>query len=297
MTTSERAQWRSIRQGGAVADVAPRGVLEVVGPDALTFLQGQTSNDVLALGVGQGCPLVFANPKGGVLADATCYRTRAGALLEMERDRATFLAGHLARYLMLADAQLLDRSDELDAAFVTGLDVAAMIAERRGDSWLLGTRRLGRVPCTLVLGAGPRPGRPVSQAALEVVRIEEGVPRYGFELDVDNLPQNALLDEHICFDKGCFTGQEPIARLHYRGKPARELRGLVLPPDAATPCRGAAVHLEGEAVGAITSCAMSPGLGAPIAMAYLRRKAWGAEHVDVGGTRAEVRELPLYPAS
>lgn len=277
--------------------VTPRGLLEVEGPGALNFLQGQTSNDVLALEIGHGCPLVFANPKGGVLADATCFRTEDGALLELDRERAAFLVDHLARYLMFADAQMIDRSDALPATFATGLEVPALTADKQGDAWHLGTQRLGRVPCTLILGDGPRPGRPVDADALEAIRIEEGVPRYGFEFDADTLPQNAGLDDHLSFSKGCFTGQEPIARLHYRGKPSRRLLGLVFEPADAVPPRRSEVLFEGRSVGAVTSSVWSPGLRRPVAIASLKRKAWELDSVQVAGRTAQVRPLPVYPDS
>lgn len=295
-TQITQSSWSAVRRGTAVADLAPRGLLAFRGPDSLKFLQGQTSNDVLALDVGQGCPLIFANPKGGVLADATCFRTEEGALLEMERDRAEFLTGHLGRYLLLSDAELTDLSDTSPAFVHTGLDVAPLTAHKRGDTWFFGLRRLGRVGCTLVLGEPPA-GDLVAAEVLETIRIEEGVPRYGYELHADGLPQNALLHDHVSFEKGCFTGQEPIARLHYRGKPARELRGLVFAPDCGVPARGAPVTSEGREVGAVTSSTWSPGLQQPIAMAYLKRKAWTVDEVMVGGDSAQVRKLPLYPDS
>ena len=284
-------------------------MLEIEGTGALQFLQGQTSNDVLALEVGVGCSLVFADPKGRVLSVATCFRTVEGAILEMERDRAAFLTGHLAKYLMLADATLTDTSEQWQAALVTNPTVDRYRASRDGDGWQLGVPLLGRLPAALTLRRSGAPGPStqvpslqvpsiqVGSQAAEAVRIEEGMPVYGRDVDDRNLPQDALLAHALSFSKGCFTGQEPIARLHYRGKPSRELRGLVFDTGDPGPQVDATVVFEGNPVGRVTSTTYSPGLERHIAMAYIKRKAWSAVRVEVVGLQAELRELPLYPDS
>ncbi len=300
--SSTHAQWAALRAGQARVDMSPRGILRFSGPDTWTFLQGQTSNDVLALEDGQGCHLVFANPKGQVLADAYCFRTPTGALLEMERACAELIAGHLAKYLMLADAQVEDLSERWVATSVPADDLPPLHCRALPEgAWLLGAPRLGRVPMALALTEGPAPGgQPIVGGDIyEAVRLEEGVPVHGRDIDLRNLPQDAGLDDALSFSKGCYTGQEPIARLHYRGQPARALRGLVLAEDAGVPIPGASLLANGGEVGRVTSAGRSPGLGRPIALAYIRRKAWKLEEVtlETTGDIAAVRALPLYPAS
>jgi folate-binding protein YgfZ len=132
----------------------------------------------------------------------------------------------------------------------------------------------------------------VSEAAAECVRIERGRPRYGVDIDDSTIPQEAGLNERaVSFTKGCYVGQETVARLHYRGKPNRHLRGLRL---SAPVTRGEQLHLGERSVGHLGSVALSPTLG-PIALALVRREAEPGTTVSVGegGTSAIVVELPF----
>jgi folate-binding protein YgfZ len=140
-----------------------------------------------------------------------------------------------------------------------------------------------------LLGAG---AQPVSEAAAEILRVECGRPRYGIDLDENVIPQEAGLNERaVSFTKGCYVGQETVARLHYRGRPNRHLRGLRLSGPAAGDEE---VHLGKRPVGRLGSAAVSPRLG-PIALALLRREAEPGMTVRVGehGSTARVAELPF----
>jgi folate-binding protein YgfZ len=137
-----------------------------------------------------------------------------------------------------------------------------------------------------------RGAQAVSEVAAECVRIELGRPRYGVDIDDATIPQEAGLNERaVSFTKGCYVGQETVARLYYRGKPNRQLRGLRLSAPAAP---GAELRLGERVVGQLTSAAISPALG-PIALALVRREAGPGTAVIAGddGTRAEVVELPF----
>jgi tRNA-modifying protein YgfZ len=132
----------------------------------------------------------------------------------------------------------------------------------------------------------------VSTEAAECLRIEHGRPRYGVDLDESVIPQEAgLNDRAVSFTKGCYVGQETVARLFYRGKPNRHLRGLKLSAPAQS---GDEIELEGRPVGRVTSTAVSPRLG-PIALAFVRREAPPGTSVLVGtdGVSADVVELPF----
>jgi tRNA-modifying protein YgfZ len=136
--------------------------------------------------------------------------------------------------------------------------------------------------------------QPVSEAAGEIVRVEHGRPRYGVDLDDSVIPQEAGLNKRaVSFTKGCYVGQETVARLHYKGKPNRHLRGLRLTAPAAA---GDALHLSERIVGHVGSSVVSPELG-PIALALVRREAEPGASVAVGehGATAEVTELPFAP--
>jgi tRNA-modifying protein YgfZ len=134
----------------------------------------------------------------------------------------------------------------------------------------------------------------VSQQAAESVRVERGRPRYGVDIDESTIPQEAGLNERaVSFTKGCYVGQETVARLHYRGKPNRHLRGLRL---SAPVAGGEELRLGERAVGRVGSVALSPALG-PIALALVRREAAPGDIVAVAdaGVSAQVVELPFEP--
>ncbi len=132
---------------------------------------------------------------------------------------------------------------------------------------------------------------PVSEAAAEIARVETGRPRFGHEMTTATMPQEAgINDRAVSFTKGCYIGQETVARLHYRGKPNRHLRGLRLSAPAA---EGDPVRLGERELGTIGTAVISPARG-PIALAILRREAEPGTAVEVGaGTAAEVVEPPF----
>ncbi|MGH2872507.1 MAG: YgfZ/GcvT domain-containing protein, partial [Solirubrobacteraceae bacterium] len=137
-----------------------------------------------------------------------------------------------------------------------------------------------------------RGAEPVSEAAADCVRIERGRPRYGIDLDDTVIPQEADLNPRaVSFTKGCYVGQETVARLYYRGKPNRRLRGVRLAEPAWT---GAEIMFGERAVGRLGSVAESPALGS-IALALVRREAPPGSHVKVGSDQiqAVVVELPF----
>ena len=132
----------------------------------------------------------------------------------------------------------------------------------------------------------------MSEAAGEIVRVESGRPRYGIDIGEGTIPQEAGLNERaVSFTKGCYVGQETVARLHYKGKPNRHLRGLRLSEPAAS---GTELRLGERAVGALTSTVLSPTFG-PIGLALLRREAGPGAILAVGdqGATATVVELPF----
>jgi tRNA-modifying protein YgfZ len=136
--------------------------------------------------------------------------------------------------------------------------------------------------------------RPVSEEAGEILRVEHGRPRYGVDLDDTVIPQEAGLNERaVSFTKGCYVGQETVARLHYRGRPNRHLRGLRAPVPLAC---GEELRLGERVLGRVASVAVSPRFG-PIALALVRREAEPGAIVSVGehGAGAEVGELPFAP--
>ncbi|MGZ4302100.1 MAG: CAF17-like 4Fe-4S cluster assembly/insertion protein YgfZ [Gaiellaceae bacterium] len=212
----------------------PRAFLRVAGPDAADYLQRMVSNDVEALAVGEACDALLLTAKARVIAPLRVLRRG-------EED-----------FLVLTEPELGDtvRTQLLRTRFAA----KAEIEPEEHESWLV----LGGEE---VLDDRPA-GDEVGEEELERWRIEAGIPRWGREIDEQILPAEAGLDEtHISFSKGCYPGQEPIARQRYRGKVNRKLRVLDVEGDA-TP--GTELVLDGKTVGRITS--VVPG----VALGYVR---------------------------
>jgi folate-binding protein YgfZ len=142
-----------------------------------------------------------------------------------------------------------------------------------------------------LLAAAPGNGAAVDEADWELARIEAGMPRFGHEFDGSSMPAEAGLETRaISFTKGCYPGQEPVARLHYRGHANRGVRGVRFDGSLAEP--GAEVTVDGAGVGRITSAIESPRFG-PIGLAILRREVAEGAHGDAGGVPLTVVPLPF----
>ena len=223
--------------------------MRVAGPDAADYLQRMVSNDVEALAVGEACPALLLTAKARVIAPLVVLRRAADDfLLLTEPGLGEGLRTQLTRVRLRAQCEI--EAEEHDAVLVFG--GAAGFA----TDWP-GVRE--------ALDAGLEPT--LSEGELELRRIESGVPRWEREIDARILPAEAGLDRtHVSFAKGCYPGQEPVARLHFRGHPNRGLRVLELDewPDHDAPL----LH-DGREVGRVTSAARRAD-GTVVALAYVR---------------------------
>jgi folate-binding protein YgfZ len=303
---------RVLREGCGIVDRSERGKLALTGTEAKAFLHGQVTNDIEALEPGRGAYAAFLTHKGKMVGDLRVLDTGAELLLDTERSVLQDLFNMIRRYKLGMDVELHKRTLETgllsligpDARRVAGAEALpdvehANAAATIGDHpVVLAVTDAGiDVICEAARTEGVRGaleaagGRVVGEAAAEVLRVESGRPRWGFELDATVIPQEAGLNERaVSFTKGCYVGQETVARLHYRGKPNRHLRGLRL-SEPVEP--GATVQLGERQVGHLGSVLQSPRLG-PIALALLRREAEPGATVVVGdGVAAEVVALPF----
>ncbi len=280
-----------------------RALFEVAGDEAADFLQGQVSNDVEGLAPGQGCYATLLNHKGKIRADLRILRTAGGFLLDTEPIAHRVLEHMLQTYSLGRQVTFRDLAGERTLLSLVGpaardrLDVAPPQEEHanvEGELGIYVSTDLG----VDVICADPDQARAelgveeLSEETAECLRIEAGRPRLGFDMDGDTIPQEAdLNDRAVDFEKGCYVGQETVARLYYKGKPNRHLRGLRLSAPAE---RGEALRLGERELGRLGSTCVSPTLG-PIALALVRREASPGDTIDVGddGVTAEVVELPF----
>ena len=289
-----------------------RSRLCLTGADRTRFLHGQVTNDVKRLKPGEGCYAAFLTPKGKMLGDLRVLDAGDELLLDTERVALQPLFNLIRRGMIGYDAQLHKRTVERGLLSLIGPDSETVAGARDlgADEHLHIELEVAGVPARAIrtdvgvdllcdsqrteelhralLDAG---ACEISQATAECVRIEHGRPRYGVELDDGVIPQEAGLNERaVSFTKGCYVGQETVARLFYRGKPNRVLRGL---RPSAPDEPGAPIRFGDREVGHVGSAAVSPRLG-PIALALVRREAEVGATVEAAvGIDAEVVELPF----
>ncbi len=281
----------------------PRDFVRASGPDVATFLQGQLSQDVLALTIGASTWALLLQPQGKMVALLRVLRVGDEEIvLETDAGFGVAVVERLNRFKLRVKCDLEPlawtclavrgpRSHEL----VDG----GVVADWPG---LAGADLVGESP------AVPAGVVRCSLEAYEAVRIEAGIPVMGRELDEGTIPAEAgVVDMSASFNKGCYTGQELVARIDSRGgNVPRRLRGIVM-GTTATPSGGAAVSppvgatvsSDGKEVGRLTSVAFSPRLGATVALAYVRRAVEPPAEVVVewegGSSPARVEALPLVP--
>ncbi|MBA2437878.1 MAG: folate-binding protein YgfZ [Acidimicrobiia bacterium] len=289
---------RALRDG-AGGCVLARDVLRASGPDALSFLQGQLSQDVEALDVGQSAFSLLLQPQGKV--DALLRVTRTAddeVVLDTDAGWGEAVQTRLARFKLRVRCEL----EPLDwrCLAVRGAASTDLPATPEG-TWRVLPETPG-IPGFDLLGRDPAlpPGVTlVDDEAYEALRIETGVPRMGFELDATTIPATAgVVERTVSFTKGCYTGQELVARIDSRGgNVPRRLRGVVASADGAVPPLGAEVVVGAKVVGTLTSLGYSGLRRAPVALAYVRRDVEPPVDVvlrwDGGEASARVEVLPL----
>jgi folate-binding protein YgfZ len=312
-TETRDPAYRALTERAGVLDRSELGKLALTGGQAAEMLNGQVSNDVEALAAGTGCYAALLTNKGKMLGDLRVLNAGDELVLLTERAALQALFDQLRRGAIGWDAELHKRTLQQGLLLVIGphaRDVAGagdlpvdehanrhaelggapvlLVATDLGVDVLCAAEDTARVRDAL-LHAG---GVAVDEAAAEVVRVESGRPRYGIDLDDTTIPQEAgLNDRAVSFTKGCYVGQETVARLHWRGKPNRHLRGLRLSAPAVT---GTPLRLGEREVGRLGSVAVSPAHG-PIALAIVRREAGPGDTLAVGdgALSAQVVDLPF----
>jgi folate-binding protein YgfZ len=311
VTVELDAQYRQLREECGLL-VRERGFIDVLGPDGAEYLQGQLTNDVEAVGVGEGQYAALLDRKGHMQADLRLLRVGDEAiLLDTEPVAEDAALRHLTMYSIGRDVEVTDASAERaslsligpraaeiagtpplpefanEATTIAGIDAVA-VGTRDGIDLLVPAAERERAIAALTEAGAVE----VSPEAVEILRVESGVPRFGAEMDTATMPaEAAIVEEAISFTKGCYIGQETVARLHYKGRPNRHLRGLRL---SAAVAPGAALRLGEKEVGTLGGSVVSPALG-PIGLAILRREAEPGTELAVGedDVTAEVVALPF----
>jgi len=301
-------EYERLRETAGLVARSERGKFLLTGGEVAEFLQGQVTNDVEALDPGRGCYAALLDHKGKIRADMRVLRGADWFWLDCEAIGRDALAKTIRMYSLGRDVRSEDLTEVRAILSLIGpaareaLDIAPPEEEHafvEGEHGLYVATDLG---VDVICDAADAPAvqealaiEPVAEEAAECLRIERGRPRHGLDMGDTTIPQEAGLNERaVSFTKGCYVGQETVARLHYKGKPNRHLRGLRL---TAPANHGDRIVLGEREVGTIGSACVSPAHG-PIALALVRREAAPGDTVHVGEARieAEIVDPPFDDA-
>jgi len=305
------AEYRQLREECGLLR-AERATIAVTGPDAAEFLQGQVTNDVEALEPGSGCYAALLDRKGHIQADMRVLRREDGDfLIDTPGSAGALLLRHLSMYMIGRQVKVADAG--LGVISLIGPAAAQVTGLAPGPEFASTTAKIAGVECLTVAtdlgldlicpaeGSGEVTAQleadgaiPVSREAAEILRVETGRPRLETEMSAAPMPaETGVVERAVSFTKGCYIGQEPVARLHHRGRPNRHLRGLRLdgPVEPGDP-----VMLGERELGKVGTAVLSPASGR-IALAILRKEAAPGDRVLVnsgdGEVGATVADLPF----
>jgi folate-binding protein YgfZ len=295
--------YQAVATGAGLADRSDRHRLRVLGPDRAKFLHNLCTNEVKRLADGRGNEAFVTSPQGKTLAYVTLLACDDGILLRTDPDAVATLRPHLEKYGVFEDVRLEDVSATTFEFHLAGPKAEQVLTASGADlpagpELSHATTALGGINIRVVRESPTgRPGLTLIGAAhdshavarllhergaasgltnvgpetFDALRIEAGTPVFGRDVTVDNLPQEIGRDERaINFVKGCYLGQETVARIDALGHVNKLLRGLRLHEEPPPPAGSVLESAEGKRVGAVTSSAFSPGWKAPLALAYVR---------------------------
>ncbi len=303
--TDWREEYRFARESVALIDKNYRAYLSFTGPDRTRYLNAILTNNIKDLPLGRGVVSLFLNPQGHIQAEIETYAEAERLFcLSFAWIRESLIPA-LDKYIIMDDVTLTDETEKYGTLALEGPKAAESVREltgleltqfaelewREADAGSIPCRVIRRSPGgvagaeflaerarlaalwkVLQEAAKRRSGGPMGYTALNGLRLEQGIPWFGYDFGEKHIPHEAgLQDSHISYSKGCYTGQEIVERVRSRGQVNRVRVSLRF--DSAEPPRNsAALFAEGKEVGFVTRAAVSPALGAAIGMGYVRRE-------------------------
>ncbi len=310
----EKEYW-ALRKNAGIRDASFFGKAKITGRDAQNFLHRMISNDVKSLQTGKGVWALFLDIKGHIQGDMKIYRFEDFLMMILQRHALDRVIKGLDRYVISEQLRMIDVSDEFGLFQIFGPDAAAVLQSKGIQS--LPTEELSFQSASvngiesqiirmgtgysILVPAGSATDllnsldlQPIGQRAFDIFRIETGLPVLGLDFDDSNLPQESRLDKAISFTKGCYLGQEVIARLDAQGHVNKILMGLESGAELKPEQK---LHFGEKEVGRITSVAYSPLKKLNIGLGYIRREqAKDGQTLQSGkdnNTIVIVRNLPM----
>lgn len=325
-------EYRLVREGGAgLIDFSSRGRIEIGGTEAVLFLNGLITNDMKTLAENSWMTAAFPNVQGRVLAAARVIHRDNTFLFDTEAATRASILKTLGRFTLAGDFRVTDVTNETALISVQGARAFEVVRGALGEeaasvgrgrainvNWMDASVQLIRATHTaedgfdLFTSAGlavplwdalaAAGARPVGFDALEILRIEAGIPRYGVDVDETKVVLETGLDDAVSFTKGCYIGQEIIARIHFRGHVAKRLAGLMLEAGGEARRDDKIRTPEGKEIGWITSATHSPQLQRAVALGYVKYDYLQPDtpvRIAGGETELEARvaELPFVRGS
>ena len=308
---SSPSGYEALVQGTAVVRRTDRSVLRLRGADRVTWLQGLVTNDIAAIATGQRIYSAYLTPQGRMITDLWVVAAVEDLLLDVPAELSAALAARLDALIFAEDVQIDDATESMAVLQVFGAVAGEGTDTRRVEGVIeVPALEFGVPSCAayvpvreleLFVFALLRTHLEVGLDALDVVRVEAGMPRFTVDMTEDTIPLEAgIEDRAISFTKGCYVGQEVIVRVTTRGggRVARKLVGLRLEGGTEPPIAGAAIQAGDRAVGRITSAVFSPRCASVIALGYVHRDftAPGTSlevHHDARSLPAVVHALPF----
>jgi folate-binding protein YgfZ len=294
-------EYSAVRDGGAgLIDLSTRGRLLVSGSESVMFLNGLITNDLKTLELNSWMPAIFPNVQGRLIAAVRIIHRTDGFLIDTEDVSLVTVTKLLERFTLAGDFHVRDITSEtamfsiqgggasevvrksltdtaagvargqvVTATLENGLEVSVIRATHTGEDGfdLVVKADDGEALLQLLKGAG---AVPLSADTADALRIEAGIPRFGVDMDETKVVSETNLDDAVSFTKGCYIGQEIIARIKYRGHVARKLTGVLLSQDIPLQSGAKIVSADDKEIGVITSAMISPRLKQSIALGYLK---------------------------
>ncbi len=302
--TDISSEVESVRNSAGIIDLSQRGKLKLSGEEHLKLLQGMLTNDVIKLKTSEGVYATSLTPKGKMIADMKVHKLRDNVILDLEPHVTEEFYKYLLKYRLSYRADIEDVTQKLSLFHVCGPDAVHVIkqifdtvreplnefdsvrSEGDGTALIIKINRTGETGYDIyadknegkdiwsdMIGSSSVDGfRPFGSEAMEVLRIEAGIPVLGKDMDENTIPIEAGLWKALDFEKGCYIGQEVIARIKWRGRVNWHLVGFKVDGLKKVPEPGSEIFVEGKKAGKLTSCTYSPTLNRVIATGYIRRE-------------------------
>lgn len=296
MTNLNLTEYKTVHENGFGFKELPRGLVEVSGKEAVRFLNGLITNDIAKLEDGAQMSAAFPNAQGRLLAFVRIKRRGDKFLFETEQATGEKVFQNLFRFTYAGDFFVADLSDNYVYFSLVGKNIPEISDEnfiifpdKSGVDYFVPQEKAEGFKASLI-GAIE-----ISDNLYEVLRVESGKPLYGVDMDETTIVPEIGLPDVISYNKGCYIGQEIIARIHFRGHVAKKMTGLIFEDENADVKPNDEIKSsEGKNAGRVTSVIYSPALEKTVALAYVRYDyLTEGTRLNINDSRATVKDLPF----